>query len=96
MLKAVWYVLIIETPVQASLVKYHFKIVNFPGYNWPSRRRLILPIFNFWRLEFYMRTFNACGDLFLQNLAKQKENVEIVPLVQLLTLDILNGNFILK
>lgn len=65
------------------------------GKKWFQRRKIITPAFHFKILEEFVKVFDRQGNIFVDILSKRKPNeqIELLPLVTLYTLDVICGKF---
>ncbi|GLH04905.1 Probable cytochrome P450 4d20 [Gryllus bimaculatus] len=79
--------------VRIRLEDRRTKYVN-TGEKWRSRRKALTPTFHFRILEQFAPVFLSCGDEFVRQLRKRAggDTFDVVPLIKLLTLDIICGS----
>ena len=67
------------------------------GDYWKRHRKILTPAFHFEILKEFVHVFESVGDIFVKKLEKYEgtASVDLHPLVILLTLDIISGEYIL-
>lgn len=70
-------------------------LITSTGQKWFSRRKIITPAFHFGILQSFVNTFDCNGNIFVEKL-KNRESIDIFPLIVLYALDNICGKITRK